>query len=315
MATKLSQDIYTNQARNTPFQGSDGNWYINYANPIMGQGDEGGLIQGYTPVGTARVSGKNPVLGETTQWYDPNTGEYTGESKYKEGTSNLMKDLMTWGVLSGGAALGLNALGFGGAGTGGALGANGAFLGEGVASGIPAWDGALTASQAGGLGGAGSATFNAAMDSQLANAAIGPEALSGYTAAGAGGVTASPIASSTSWLDKVTSALSGNGGGGASSLLSSLTGGSGNSLLGLGATALGGLAGSKPQEAGGSQTRTMDPRLDQPVFGDLIPRTQQLLAQQMTPERMQGYRQMQQQGLSLLGQPVAGNGFNRFYGG
>jgi hypothetical protein len=146
----------------------------------------------------------------------------------------------------------------------------------------------------------GGEMFNPAMDSQLANVQGGFTAGGGGVGGGsAGGVSAASPAAGASWTDKLTS----------------LVGGGGSSLLGLGATALGGLAGAQGQNADSSSTRKMDPRLDQPVFGDLIPRAQSLLGQQMSPERQQGYRQMQTMGQSLLGRPIAGNDFERFYGG
>lgn len=89
------------------------------------------------------------------------------------------------GMFGGGGGAGV------GAGAGG--GANGTILSKAALDGTTAF-GANSVGGAYSLGGAGGA-FNAAMDSQAANAAIeaaGGDALSGYTAAGTGGVTGMP---------------------------------------------------------------------------------------------------------------------------
>lgn len=68
--------------------------------------------------------------------------------------------LSVLGAMYGGSYLGAGEAGAGGAGVGeagGAAAGNGAFLGEGVASGIPAWDGAAGGM---GLGVTGGGTFN-----------------------------------------------------------------------------------------------------------------------------------------------------------
>jgi hypothetical protein len=94
-------------------------------------------------------------------------------------------------------AVDTSVMGAGAAPTAGSTGAgSGAFLGEGVSSGIPAWDGALAGATEAGAGAAGAASyqntssvFNAAKDSQLANewmAANGMDASAGYTAGAAG---------------------------------------------------------------------------------------------------------------------------------
>jgi hypothetical protein len=85
--------------------------------------------------------------------------------------------------------------------------------------------------------------------------------------------------------------------------------------LGLGATALGALAGSQGVKKDENVTKSMDPRMDALFYGDLAPRVQGLLAQQMSPEAQQGWKQIQNTGLGLLTHPVAGNGFSRFFPG
>ena len=271
-----------------------------------GYAAEGGDGGSSTPYGFTSYK-PGATTGDAWQQFDTK-GDFTREGILKE--DPWLQNLL----MAVGGAVGMSMIPVGMAG--GSLGSAGALAGDAMMPGaMGAGGSAMSTAPLAGLEGylaAGGATvpgtFNAAMDSQLANAAMGPEALSGYTSAGAGGVTASPIAgagggSSGGWMDKLTKLAGGAGGGG------------GSSLLGLAASGLGGLAGGQGQEDSSSQTRRMDPRLDQPVFGDLIPRTQSLLGQQMTPERMAGYRQMQTMGQSLLGRPVAGNDFERFYGG
>lgn len=148
---------------------------------------------------------------------------------------------------AGGAALAGGAAGAGGSAAGG----SGAFLGEGIASGVPAWDAAATGA--------------------------------GLTLSGAG--------SGLSLLD------------GASK------------WLGPAATALGALAGSQGQDTSQTSVKSMDPRMDALFYGDLAPRIQGLLAKQMEPGALQGFTDMQGVGRNLLNQPVAGNGFTRFFPG
>lgn len=94
--------------------------------------------------------------------------------------------------------------------------------------------------------------------------------------------------------------------GGAGSLLSNIP----NSALGIGATLLGAAAGNEGTP-GQTAEKKMDPRLDQFVYGDLLPRAQGLLGQQM-PLAQQYGNQMMQMGTGLLGAGIAPNGFERF---
>lgn len=82
--------------------------------------------------------------------------------------------------------------------------------------------------------------------------------------------------------------------------------------LGPAATALGALAGSQGQKQSESSVKSMDPRMDALFYGDLAPRVQGLLSQQMGDQR--GWQDMQNVGRGLLSMPVAGNGFSRFSG-
>jgi hypothetical protein len=207
----------------------------------------------------------------------------------------------------GGAAGGAAEAGAAAAGgsTAGSASAGAGFIGEGAASGIASWDAALAAApswSAGGAAGTTGAAFNAARDSQLANAAIeagGGNALSGYTAAGVPSVTVNG-APTGSWLDA------------ARGLLPSGVG----SLLGPAATLLGAAAGSQGTE-GQTQERRMDPRLDPYVFGDggLLNLTRDQLQRSQSQQARAGWDQISNQGLGLLNISAAQNGFNRFFPG
>ena len=157
--------------------------------------------------------------------YNPQ-GQQTGTTNYTPAT-DIEKQLLKYGIaLAGvGAAGGMFGGGLGGAGAGSTGGA-------------------------GGLGG-----FNAAVDSQLANAALGSEALAGYT--GAAGVTPS--------LGGAAGGVAGASGGGG--LLSSILPSNLTSLAGVVGPAIGGLLGSKPQEQSQTSTRSIDPRFADAIFG------------------------------------------------
>ena len=188
--------------------------------------------------------------------------------------------------LAGAAGLGAGAGAGGGAGT---VGGSGAFLGEApwAATGGGALDfggAAAGGVGAGGVGGAGGS-----------GAFLGEGIASGVPA----------------WDAAATGAgltLSGAGSG-----LSLLDGAS--KWLGPAATALGALAGSQGQDTSQTSVKSMDPRMDKLFYEDLAPRVQGLLAKQMAPGAMQGFTDMQSVGRNLLNQPVAGNGFNRFFPG
>lgn len=80
-------------------------------------------------------------------------------------------------------------------------------------------------------------------------------------------------------------------------------------LLGPAASILGGAAGAAGTPGhSASETKQLPDYLKGPVVGDLIPRTQGLLASQM-PMAQQYGAQMASQGKDLMNAPVAGNGF------
>ncbi len=159
--------------------------------------------------------------------YNPQ-GQQTGTTNYTPAT-DIEKQLLKYGIaLAGvGAAGGMFGGGLGGAGAG----------------------------STGGAGSAGLGGFNAAVDSQLANAALGSEALAGYT--GAAGVTPS--------LGGAAGGVAGASGGGG--LLSSILPSNLTSLAGVVGPAIGGLLGSKPQEQSQTSTRSIDPRFADAIFG------------------------------------------------
>lgn len=159
------------------------------------------------------------------------------------------------------------------------------------------------AGAAGAAGGATGGMTNGAFLGEAPWSATGGGALDFGAAGGAAGGGAAAAGGGSSLLGGLGSKIAG-------------AVGSGSGLLGTAATVLGGLAGaSKPP--GTDVQKTMDPRLDALVYGDngLFSRTQGLLGQQMDPARSQGWRDMQAKGQGLLQQPIAGNGFERFYGG
>lgn len=139
------------------------------------------------------------------------------------------------------------------AGAGAELGANGAFLGEGAASGIPAWDGAAAAASGGG-------------------SAVG----------GAGGFVGEGVKSGVgAWDAAATKAA-------ATSLLPA----GASSLLGPAATVIGAVAGGQGTP-GQTTEKRMDPRLDKYVYDDLMPKVQGLLNSQMPLAQQAGAQMRQ----------------------
>lgn len=119
-------------------------------------------------------------------------------------------------------------------------------------------------------------------------------------------------------LDFGAASAAAGAGGGASTLASTLGGASG--LLGPAAAVLGGIAGSQGQKKSATESKQMDPRMDPYIYGNdkqkgLFQYAQGLLDKQMAPGYMQGYDDMRSVGQGLLNQPIAGNGFSRFFPG
>lgn len=203
-----------------------------YRDPTTGQGIQANYAAGrYDPATGDYVAGAPTEYmvsapGATRSASSPfdrysTAGQYTGTGNYAPAT-NINKDFLKYmAALAGTAAAGGM---FGGGGIGG----------SGAAANPAATGG-----------------FNAAVDSQLANAALGSEALAGYTGAGAinpslGSLT--PVANS-------------------SSVLSSLIPSDMKGLMGIAGPLAGGLLGSKPQETSQTATRSIDPRFADAIFG------------------------------------------------
>lgn len=242
----------------------------------------------------------NMEIDDPNQHYKAD-GSFSHDSKFQKIDDTWMK--LAIAAITGGAAMGAfgGTLGVSSAPGAAAAGGGGGGLGAGAMTVPTAAEAAAQAailegqlapylaSSAGGAfgGGLGEMTVPTAAQSATEAAAL-QSSLAPYAAAGG------PLSGLGS---KLTSALGGSGGG--------------SSLLGLGATALGGLAGAEGQEDSATSTKTMDPRLDKYVYGDLLPRAQGLLAQQM-PIADQAGAQMRGVGMGLLNMPVAPNGFDRF---
>lgn len=90
--------------------------------------------------------------------------------------------------------------------------------------------------------------------------------------------------------------------------------------LGPAATLLGAAAGGQGQKTSTTSERKTDPRVDPYLFGangqpGLLGMTYDQLSRDQSPERLAQRDQMRGVGMGLLSQPIAGNGFNRFFKG
>lgn len=218
--------------------------------------------------------------------YD-NAGKLTGTGAWSQ-TDESDLEFFAPALLAAAAGIGASLLAPGAAAAGGTGElVNGAFLGEGMASGIPAWDLAATNAGLSLSAPAGALMQNSPM-SLIPESAM-PGAVTGYTGPTFGGVGTAA---------------------GAAGAAGSLIPGISDKALGIGATVLGGLAGNEGTP-GQTAERKMDSRLDQYVYGDLLPQAKGLLAQQM-PQAQQYGNQMMQMGAGLLGAGIAPNGFERF---
>jgi len=196
--------------------------------------------------------------------------------------------------INGGAALGT------GAGTAGTAGLGGQFNINGAGT-----DGASYDATTGGYGDGGSVSSTAdgnpyATSGDYTNGSdIMSDNFDVNGAHGAGGFGGS----NGTWWSSIVNGLGGSNSG-YGRLLTSL---------------LGGAMGSHGVQTNITRQFTIDPRMVPYVYGDannpgILQRTQGLLGQQMAPGALQGYTDMQNVGRGLLNQPVAGNGFNRFFG-
>lgn len=208
------------------------------------------------------------------------SGKLTGTGAWSQ-TDESDLEFFAPALLAAAAGIGASFLapGAAAAGAGGDL-VNGAFLGEGMASGIPAWDLAATNAGLSLATPAGAIMQNSPM-SLIPESAM-PGTVTGYAGPTFGGAAAA-----------------------------SLIPGVSNNVLGGAATLLGAAAGSQGTP-GQTSERKMDPRLDNYVFGQngVVPMAAGLLSQQM-PMAQQGGQQAFEFGRGLLGRGVAANPFMR----
>lgn len=90
--------------------------------------------------------------------------------------------------------------------------------------------------------------------------------------------------------------------------------------LGPASMLLGAAAGGQGQKTSQTSERKTDPRVDPYLFGangqpGLLGMTYDQLSRDQSPERLAQRDQMRGVGMGLLSQPIAGNGFNRFFRG
>lgn len=227
------------------------------------------------------------------------------------------------GAAGAGAGAGAAAAGSGGGGLGTG---SGAFLGEGVASGIPAWDaaaglggaapaagaGAGASSGGGGLGtgngaflGEGVASGVPAWDAAAGLGAAAPAAGAGGSGGGSAATSGTPPPANPYNAGSYLSA---------ENLANLAKSGGASSFLGPAASLIGGLLGSQGQNAESSSTRAMDPRMDALFYGDLAPRAQGLLGDQM-PKAYAAGNQLLSQGSALLGQQAPTTATNPYLKG
>jgi hypothetical protein len=167
------------------------------------------------------------------------------------------------------------------------------------------------------VGGATEPAASLAMGSGAGGASGGAAMGAAGGAAGAGGVGTmpylTPLSTSIADVGALPTMSAGSGIGGAAAGLMDKYGGAA-------ATALGALAGSQGQKKEETTSKQMDPRMDPYIYGNkdqrgLLQYAQSVLDRQMSPGYLQGYEDMRNVGRGLLGQPVAGNGFNKFFPG
>lgn len=286
MATNLTPEQLAQLQRlfSTPQGSGDGNAYmpntVDYGGQTYKQDNSGGFV------------GTGPLYGDKQYHFNnyDTSGAQTAEGEAQMSKwSPEMDFLKAMGALVGGglAMGGPGAFGFGGAGGAGAGGmTNGAFLGEApwTATGGGALDFGGTSAMGAGAGGAGGA-------------------------AGAGGAsygTMAPIEqmAAPSYLSEAASLspIATSGG----SLL--------GKALGVGASLLGGALGSQGQQAEQSSTRDI-PEWLKPYVTNTLDKSQSLFNTQMSPEYQQRWTNLGNQAQGLLAQPMAGNGFSRFFPG
>jgi hypothetical protein len=252
--------------------------------------------------------GANQLNGTPFDIYDAQ-GKFLGSNKFDSISSMSAGKQFGIGAAMLAAPFALTAMGVAGAGGAAAGGAGagsgltgGGFVGEGAMSGIGGWDAAMAgATPWTGAAGAGTGALSG-------GGFVGEGAASGIPAwDGAMGAVGGGSAASGGGLSSLFGGGSGSGG------LSSMLGGNSN-LLGLGATALGALAGGQGQDQSTSSTRAMDPRMDQLFYGDLAQRVQGLLGSD-SPQAKAVAQQLLAAGGGLLGQTAPTTATNPYLKG
>lgn len=274
------------------------NYFYEPVNSYSGLDSSGQLIS--TPIGYHGYDASSPdAIGKMNNIYDTK-GNYTGQFASPDPKDGDWFDklvISAIGAMAGGAAYGA----MGGAGAGaGSGGGSGAFLGE--APWTATGGGALDFGAAGGAAGA-----------------AGGGALGAGGAAGGGG---SLVGSSGGMQGLAGSNAAFNSAVGGGSGLGSLFGSAGGigSLLGPATTLLGGALGGEGRHVEESAQQKKDPRVDPYLFGQngqpgLLGMAYDQLARSQSPEQLAQRDQIRSTGMNLLQQPVAGNGFGRFFPG
>lgn len=142
-------------------------------------------------------------------------------------------------------------------------------------------------------------------------------AAGGAAGASLGGAPAYTTAAADSQLASATLGLGPVGGATAPAVAAGLTGaGSVPSWLGGAASLVGGMLGSQPQTRETTSQNQIDPRMVPYIYGDqgLLSGVQQQLARSTSPEARARWDAISAQGMGMLSQPVAGNGFSRLTG-
>jgi hypothetical protein len=255
---------------------------------VQGAGEDNGMntLQGFTGFDPQMIASQLAQSGRIM----PNTegsiygvnGGYGGSYKTQDDDPDGIQKAVLGAILAASAA-GATGMFGGGAGAQSAGMSGMDLAADGGANSL--------SSAAAGMGGGG-AGAGAAGYTMGADALPGVSTMSPSTVAGA----ASPI-----------------GGGGLSSLSSMLPGGMGG-LLGPAAALLGAVTGARGQQTQQSSTHDI-PEWLKPYVTKQLGYAGGLLDQQMSPGYMAGYDQMRTNAMGLLNQPVAQNGFARFFPG
>jgi hypothetical protein len=349
MANLTQAQVAAILAHFTPTQtnGGESQYWTDPSGDVWGGGYSGGTDAASLETGSASpytlgnifrdVTPGHHDVGDSVQQYDAQ-GNYIGTGVIPR--DSTMQQFLTAAAIMAGpmlaTAAGAGAAGAGAGagsatgGTAGTLGPNGAFLGEGVSSGVPAWDAAYGNALAGaGTAGAGGQFNINGAGTDGASYDVAPSGDGGTVSSTADGNPYAISGDYTNGSDIMSDNFDVNGAHGAggfggsngtwwSSVINAL-GGSNSGYGRILTSLLGGALGSHGTQTTTSTQRTIDPRMVPYVYGSgsnpgILGYTSSLLHDQMQPGALQGYTDMQNVGRGLLNQPVAGNGFNRFFG-